>query len=92
MTTEKSIKSRTKGVVQLLSTGVAVWAMTFFVLPAVTNSCSSFKTLADFIDSSGIDTGQFYYTDVEIVTKADIGARSTIEFFSDKKKNQPGTQ
>lgn len=80
-------KKTRKGVAQLIGSGLVIWIMTFFVLPAITNSFSSFKTLADFIDSSGIDTGQFYYTDVEIVTKADIGARSTIEFFSDRKQH-----
>lgn len=79
------MKSETiKGYLKLTGAIVVVWVMTFVVLPAVTHSFSSFQTLADFIDYSEIDTGQFYYTDVEIVTKADIGARSTIAYFSDK--------
>lgn len=77
-------KSSLKGWLQLAASLFAIWTMTYVALPAITNSSTSFQTLADFIDSSGIDTGQFYYTDVEIITQADIGARSTIEFFSGK--------
>jgi hypothetical protein len=81
----KREKSRLKGWLQLTASLFAVWALTFVVLPAITDSSVSFQTIARFIDYSGIDTGQFYYTDVEIVTRADIGARSTIEYFSGKK-------
>lgn len=80
-----SVKEHLTGIVQLIGAIAVVWSMTFVVLPAVTNSFQSFKTLAGFIDESEIDTGQFYYTDVEIVAHADMGARSTIEYFSGKK-------
>ena len=78
-------KSRIKAWLQLVTACFAVWTLTFVILPAITSSSENFQTIANFIDSSGIDTGQFYYTDVEIVTQADIGARSTIEYFSGKK-------
>ena len=79
--TTQIFPSQLKGVGQLLAAISLIWLMTFVVLPAITNSSKSFSTLAAFIDSSGIDTGQFYYTDVEIVTQADMGARSSIEFY-----------
>lgn len=82
--TVKTIASRLKGVGQLLTALTLIWLMTFIVLPALTGSFRSSSTLAAFIDSSGIDTGQFYYTDVEIVTKADMGARSSIEFYQSR--------
>ena len=77
-------KKKLRGLVGLAGSAVVIWGLTFVVLPALTASFTSFQTLADFIDESGIDTGQFYYTDVEIVSHADIGARSTIEYFSGK--------
>lgn len=76
-----------KGIVQLAGSIGIIWLFTFIVMPAIASSCTSFRTLAAFIDESEIETGQFYYTDVEIVTKANLGARSTIEYFSDKKRS-----
>lgn len=88
--TSQTIPKKLKGVGQLVTAISLIWVMTFVVLPALTRSFTSFSTLAAFIDSSGIDTGQFYYTDVEIVTQADIGARSSIKFYQKRtaqKKN-----
>lgn len=82
--TPQTILGQLKGVGQLVTAITLIWLMTFIVLPYLTNSFKSFSTLAAFIDSSGIDTGQFYYTDVEIVTKAEIGARSSIEFYQSR--------
>ena len=82
--TSQNIHNQLKGVGQLFAAIILIWLMTFIVLPALTSSSKSFSTLASFIDSSGIDTGQFYYTDVEIVTKADLGARSSIEFYKNR--------
>lgn len=76
--------STLRGVLKLIGSGVVIWLLTFTILPALTSSFTSFQTLANFIDGSGIDTGQFYYTDVDIVTKADIGTRSTMEYFAGK--------
>ena len=78
-------KSRLKGWLQLGVALFLVWTLTYVALPAITNSSTNFQKIAQFIDSSEIDTGQFYYTDVEIVTQAEMGARSTIEYFSGKK-------
>ena len=80
-------KKSVKGYLQLAGSIVAIWCLTFVVLPAITNSSESFKTVADFIDSAEIDTGQFYYTDVEEVTRANMALRSTIEYFPLKRVN-----
>lgn len=82
--TSQTIPSQLKGLGQLVAAFALIWFMTFTVLPALTRSFESFSTLAAFIDNSGIDTGQFYYTDVEIVTKADVGARSSIKFYQSR--------
>ena len=84
----QTIPSQLKGLGQLVTAITLIWLMTFIVLPALTGSFKSFSTLAAFIDSSGIDTGQFYYTDVEIVTQADMGARSSIEFYKKRSASQ----
>lgn len=84
--TSQTILSKMTGVGQLITAISLICLMTFVVLPALTRSFTSFSTLAAFIDSSGIDTGQFYYTDVEIVTQADIGARSSIQFYQNRMK------
>lgn len=81
---KRSTKTQGQGLGQLVAAITVIWLLTFIILPAVTSSFSSFRTLAAFIDSSGIDTGQFYYTDVEIVTHADLGARSSIEFYQQR--------
>jgi len=84
MQTTEPKKSLGKGLSQLFVTLVGVWALSFYILPTLTHSSSSIQQLADFIDFSEIDTGMFYYTDLEIVGTADLGARSTIEYFGDK--------
>lgn len=77
-------KSKAKGLMQLVASLVAVWAVTFYLLPKVTSSSDSIQGLADYIDETGIETGNFYYTSVEIVAHADMNARSTIEYFADR--------
>jgi hypothetical protein len=88
----KTISNRSRGILHLLGAVTIIWIMTFIVLPTLTGSFTCFQTLADFIDSSGIDTGQFYYTDVEIVTQADVGARSSIAFFQNKERQVESRQ
>jgi|GEM_PF-1345600 len=79
-------KSKVKGISQLAASLVIVWAVTFYGLPAITSSSDSIQGLADYIDETGIETGNFYYTSVEIVAHADMNARSTIEYFADRPK------
>ncbi len=73
-----------KGYLKLFTAIAVVWGLTFWALPALTRSSESIQTLANFIDFSGIDTGRYYYTDVEVVTQADIGIRSTFEYYAHK--------
>jgi len=80
----KKLQQTLKGYLKLCTAIAVVWAMTFWVLPALTRSSESIQTLADFIDFSEIDTGRYYYTDVEVVTQADIGIRSTFEYYAHK--------
>ena len=55
------------------------WCFTYVICPAITESSEDFKTMAKFIDDSGIETGEFFYTDIEVCGEADLGARSTFE-------------
>ncbi len=63
----------------LLGTIFVLWAVLFVGGGALRDAVPEIKTLANFVDASGIETGNFYYTDVEIVGHADINARSTFE-------------
>ncbi|WP_272700594.1 hypothetical protein [Desulfovibrio sp. Fe33] len=58
----------------------AVWVFTFLIGPEVVESSEAFQKLGDFIVEENIETGMFYYTDVEIVGHADHNARSTMEY------------
>lgn len=80
----KNSKSKAKGLGQLAAGLLVVWAVTFYALPAITSSNASIKGLADYIDETGIETGNFYYTSVEIVAHADMNARSTVEYFANR--------
>lgn len=66
----------------------AVWLLCFVILPFHTKHSPATQQLADYIDESGIETGKFYYTSVEIVAHAEAGARGAV-FFSEhhNKKN-----
>jgi hypothetical protein len=60
--------------------GLAIfWSFTYVICPAITATSEDFTTMAKFIDDSGIETGEFYYTDIEVCGEADLGARSTFE-------------
>ncbi|WP_237559868.1 hypothetical protein [Desulfohalovibrio reitneri] len=60
----------------LAVTAAFIWG----ICPALREASAPIKQMADFVDETGIETGAFYYTDVEIVGHADLGARSTIEY------------
>jgi hypothetical protein len=57
-----------------------IWAMVFVAGPLLIDTTPAFRTLADFVVESDIETGEFYYTDVEIVGHADHNARSSMEY------------
>ncbi|NJB68353.1 hypothetical protein GGQ74_002026 [Desulfobaculum xiamenense] len=52
----------------------------FVACPALVNAVPEMRRMADFVDESNIETGEFYYTDVECVGHANIGARSTFDY------------
>lgn len=68
-------------ILKLFLCSFCVWFFCFVILPYHTKMSPSAQQLADFIDESGIETGQFYYTSVEIVSHAEAGARGAV-FFS----------
>ncbi|WP_316897853.1 hypothetical protein [Pseudodesulfovibrio indicus] len=57
-----------------------IWVFTYVAGPMLVNASQDFKTLGDFIVREDIDTGKFYYTDLELVGHADHNARSTMEY------------
>ena len=73
-------KSKRKGLLSLATCIAGVWLITGYILPFVTDSFKTTRTLDDFIDESGIETGQFYYTGVESTSQAEAGARASIAF------------
>lgn len=58
----------------------ATWVFVFVACPALVNAIPEMRQMADFVDESNIETGEFYYTDVECVGHANIGARSTFDY------------
>lgn len=56
------------------------WAVCFVAAPALVESSPTMKQMADFIDSSGIETGEFYYTDVESCATANMNTQMTIDY------------
>lgn len=79
-------KSLPKRIGQLMISLAVVWLLTFKILPFITSMSATTRQLAEFIDASGIETGQFYYTGVEIVTTAESGARGAVFFTNHKKE------
>lgn len=57
-----------------------IWVLTYVAGPMLVNASDDFRTLGDFIVAENIDTGMFYYTDLEIVGHADHNSRSTMEY------------
>ncbi|WP_319583980.1 hypothetical protein [uncultured Pseudodesulfovibrio sp.] len=73
-------RSLTQRILALVSVCAAIWVFTYVAGPMLVNASQDFRTLGDFIVRENIDTGMFYYTDLEIVGHADHNARSTIEY------------
>lgn len=67
-------------IMSFLAAILITWVVCFQLAPMLVNSVPVMKKMAVFVDESGIETGEFYYTDVEIVGHADINARSSIEY------------
>ncbi|GAB6177363.1 hypothetical protein JCM16814_22540 [Desulfobaculum senezii] len=56
------------------------WLVVFVACPALVNAIPEMRQMADFVDETNIETGEFYYTDIECVGHANIGARSTFDY------------
>ncbi|ACS78482.1 hypothetical protein [Maridesulfovibrio salexigens] len=67
-------------IISFFATCSVIWAMVFVAGPMLIDTTPAFRTLADFVTESDIETGEFYYTDVEIVGHADHNARSSMEY------------
>lgn len=63
---------------KLLVCLAVIWVVFVIILPSLTRSSLAISQLANYIDESGIETGQFYYTGVEVVAHAEVNARSSI--------------
>lgn len=54
------------------------WMVCFVAAPAFERSSQTMTRMARFIDESGINTGKFYYTDVEACAAANLHTRNTV--------------
>ena len=63
----------------LLAACAGLWLMTFVALPALRDASPFFVRMAAFVHESGIETGEFYYTDVEVCGPSSRHARATFE-------------
>ncbi len=73
-------QDRIKGVFILCIIIVRIWSLMGYALPLLTKSFDATQHLANYIDQEQIETGQFYYTGVELTGKAEAGARASIAF------------
>lgn len=64
----------------LASACAVIWVFAYVAGPMLVNASQDFRKLGDFIVREDIDTGKFYYTDLELVGHADHNARSTMEY------------
>lgn len=69
-----------KKISKLLACCSFIWLLMFIILPFITSKSETATQLAAYIDDSGIETGNFYYTSVEAVTQAEAGARGAVFF------------
>ncbi|MCG8688060.1 MAG: hypothetical protein MI892_24510 [Desulfobacterales bacterium] len=88
MKTQKPLSIK---IVQFTLSMAFIWLLTFKILPFITSVSSNARQLADFIDTSGIETGQFYYTGVEIITQAESSARGAVFFTNQQKSENTGS-
>ena len=79
---ERSWKKRWFSLIVVVA---VLWGVMGYALPVVTDSFETTRQLARYIDESGIETGQFYYTGVEIVNQSDSGARGSVAFAKARK-------
>lgn len=75
-----------KGWAGLLAWLLLLWAFVFVFAPWLQHQSVWIRTLADYIDSSGIDAGAIYYTEVDEVGDADLMIRDTFRFYLDEQE------
>ena len=56
------------------------WATVFVAGPALVQASPAMTHLANVIDENDIETGEFYYTDVEVCAISNLNTRTTIEY------------
>lgn len=70
--------------------GIALtWAAVFVAGPALIHSSDEMTRMAAFIEESGIETGEFFYTDVEACGAANLNTRNTIAYLPHGKADTP---
>lgn len=77
---------KSNGWARLLAWLLLIWAFAFVFAPWLQNHSTVVKTLADYIDASGIDASAIYYTEVEEVGEADLMIRNTFRFYLDEQE------
>ncbi len=77
-----------KGVLRLLAWMLAIWMFIFVFAPWLQTKNESIQTLSTYIETSGIDAGAIYYTEVEEVGDADLAIRNTFRFYLDDKEEK----
>jgi len=56
------------------------WVVCFVAAPALVECSPAMTRMAKFIDNSGIETGEFYYTDVEACSTANLNTQNTVDY------------
>lgn len=77
---------KSNGWARLLAWLLLIWAFAFVFAPWLQNHSAAVRTLADYIDSSGIDASAIYYTEVDEVGEADLMIRDTFRFYLDEQE------
>ena len=64
-----------------LLAGVAlIWLFMFHMGPALRDSVPAFRDYAANVDQLGFNAGAVYYTDVDVVPRANLSTRSTFDY------------
>ena len=73
-------KSSAKRFLSFASGVFIIWLFMFVFSPMLLKHVESANTLATFIEQNDINAGAIYWTDVEILADAELGARSTVTY------------
>lgn len=73
-------KSLARRWMELLA-GFGIIALFMFVIgPALRAQSESIDTFASYVDRTGVDTGAIWWSELEEVADAELGARSTVTY------------